>query len=151
MWWIVIRTLKSHPTPQNEDSVPPTSNGLTKMVNGLMSIEDQKRLRKEMAQRQLAAITNSQTHPSLTNGIPGGQLFLIFGNDLVMVDAYFSWCSIKIQLERVFFKSIAKGTTESSHWALWPIRQHLQFKAEASTSFEILVNLGFVLQMARNK
>ena len=112
-----IKTLKSHPTPQNEDSVPPTSNGLTKMVNGLMSIEDQKRLRKEMAQRQLAAITNSnsQTHPSLTNGIPGGLLFLIFGNDLVMVDAYFSWCSIKIQLERVFFKSIAKGTTESSH------------------------------------
>jgi len=57
---------------KNEDSVPPTSNGLTKMVNGLMSIEDQKRLRKEMAQRQLAAITNSnsQTHPPLTNGIP---------------------------------------------------------------------------------
>ena len=80
-----IKTLKSHPTPQNEDSVPPPSNGLTKMVNGSMSLEDQKRLRKEMAQRQLAAITNSnsQTHPSLTNGIPGGQLSLIFGNDLV--------------------------------------------------------------------
>ena len=79
-----IKTLKSHPTPQNEDSVPPPSNGLTKMINGLMSIEDQKRLRKEMAQRQLAAITNSnsQTHPPPTNGIPGGQLLLILGKTL---------------------------------------------------------------------
>ena len=47
--------------------------------------------------------------------------------------------------------NIAKGKTGPKHWVLWLI-QHFKFKAEASTSFEILVKhqLGFVLQRMRN-
>ena len=45
--------------------------------------------------------------------------------------------------------NIAKGTTDPRHWVLCFI-QHLYFKAEASTSFEILVQLqlSFVWQRA---
>ena len=47
-------------------------------------------------------------------------------------------------------KNIAKGASDLGHWVLWLI-QHLLFKAEASTSFEILVKvqLGFVWKRAR--
>ena len=42
-------------------------------------------------------------------------------------------------------------TLDTRHWVLWLIRQHY-FKAQASTSFEILVKLqqGFVWQKTRN-
>ena len=46
--------------------------------------------------------------------------------------------------------NIAKGTTDPRHWVL-RLLQHLEFKAEASTSIEILVKLqlGFVWQEAK--
>ena len=48
-----------------------------------------------------------------------------------------------------YILNIAKGTTDPRHWVLI---EHHQYKAEASTSLEILVKLqlGFVLQKARN-
>ena len=55
------------------------------------------------------------------------------------------------QLSSTNETNIAKGTAGPRHWVLWLI-QHLKFKAEASTSFKILVTLqlGFVWQRSRN-
>jgi len=48
------------------------------------------------------------------------------------------WLTFPITLQ-IFHKNVAKGTSDP-RWVLWLI-QHLEFKAEASTSFEILVKL----------
>ena len=41
---------------------------------------------------------------------------------------------------------IDKGTTDPRHWVLW-LNEHLQLKAEAQTSFEILAK--FILVLAK--
>ena len=48
-------------------------------------------------------------------------------------------------------ENIAKGTMDLRYWVIWLI-QHLQFKVETSTKFEILAKLQllFVWKMARN-
>ena len=64
---------------------------------------------------------------------------------------FWGWILAKtFRLKFVIWLNIAKGTTEPRHWVLWLIQQ-FYFKAEASTSFEILVKLqfGFVGQRAR--
>ena len=48
--------------------------------------------------------------------------------------------SLKKSLSQDWSWYIAKGTTDPRHWKLWLI-QHLQFEAEASTSFGILIKL----------
>ena len=59
------------------------------------------------------------------------------------------WLTFPITLQ-IFHKNVAKGTSDP-RWVLWLI-QHLEFKAEASTSFEMSVKLqlGFVWKRARN-
>ena len=43
---------------------------------------------------------------------------------------------------------IDKGTTDPRHWVLW-LNEHLQFKAEGQTSFDILAK--FILVLAKGE
>ena len=58
-----------------------------------------------------------------------------------------SW---SVLLTQVTFETLPKAQRTLLHWILWLI-QHLKFKAEASTSFKILIKLryGFVWQRAK--